>query len=88
MVGTGFALSKGRRSRVRSPAGLPIFIDSLGFTPIFGGPEAIINASFAQADAIADAAYDGVTAALRVNANAHPPPFYASPTCLTWFPVI
>ncbi len=53
--------------------GLPIFIDSPGFTPIFDGPEVIINASFAQANAIADAAYDGVTAALRVNANVHAP---------------
>lgn len=53
--------------------GLPIFIDSPGFTPLFDGPEVRINVAFADADAIAGAAYDGVTAALKVNANVHAP---------------
>ncbi len=53
--------------------GLPIFIDSPGFTPLFDGPEVKINVSFANADAIAGASYDGVTAALKVNANVHAP---------------
>lgn len=53
--------------------GLPIFIDSPGFTPLFDGPEVKINVSFADAEAIAGASYDGVTSALKVNANVHAP---------------
>ncbi|MEH6548229.1 MAG: hypothetical protein V7701_17470, partial [Sneathiella sp.] len=53
--------------------GLPIFIDSPGFTPLFDGPEIKINVSFADAGAIAGAGYDGVTSALKVNANVHAP---------------
>jgi len=53
--------------------GLPIFIDSPGYTPLFDGPEVKINVSFADADAIAGASYDGVTSALKVNANVHAP---------------
>ena len=53
--------------------GLPIFIDSPAFTPLFDGPEVKINVSFADADAIAGASYDGVTSALKVNANVHAP---------------
>jgi hypothetical protein len=53
--------------------GLPIFIDSPGFTPLFDGPEVKVHVSLANPDAIAGAAYDGVTSALRVNANIHAP---------------
>jgi len=53
--------------------GLPIFIDSPGFTPLFDGPEIKINVSFADANAIVGASYDGVTSALKVNANVHAP---------------
>jgi len=53
--------------------GLPIFIDSPGFTPLFDGPEITVNAAFADTDAVTGAAYDGVTAALHVNANIHAP---------------
>ena len=53
--------------------GLPIFIDSPGFTPVFDGPEVIINVGFADAAALDGASYDGVTSALRVNANVHAP---------------
>lgn len=53
--------------------GLPIFIDSPGFTPLFDGPEIKINVSFADAEAIVGASYDGVTSALKVNANVHAP---------------
>lgn len=55
--------------------GLPILIDSPGFTPIFDGPEVTINAAFAQHVDVAGMAYDGVTAALRVNVNVHAPLF-------------
>ncbi|MCE8546818.1 hypothetical protein KBY25_13390 [Ruegeria pomeroyi] len=53
--------------------GLPIYIDSPGYTPRFDGPEITLTVPFADADAVAGAAYDGVTAALRVNANIHAP---------------
>lgn len=53
--------------------GLPLFLDSPGFSPLFDGPEIRINVAFADADAVAGASYDGVTSALRVNANVHAP---------------
>ncbi len=51
--------------------GLPLFIDSPGFTPLFDGPEITVMVGFAQD--IGDVGFDGVTAALRVNANVHAP---------------
>jgi len=53
--------------------GLPIYIDSPGYTPLFDGPEVIVNVPFADASVITGASYDGVTSALRVNANIHAP---------------
>lgn len=53
--------------------GLPLFIDSPGYTPLFDGPEISVTVPFDDSDALAEAAYDGVTAALRVNANIHAP---------------
>ncbi len=53
--------------------GLPIFLDSPGFSPLFDGPEITINAAFSSNVTLEDVAYDGVTAALRVNANIHSP---------------
>jgi hypothetical protein len=53
--------------------GLPIFLDSPGFTPLFDGPEVKINVAFADPDILNGASYDGVTSALRVNANIHAP---------------
>lgn len=51
--------------------GFPILLDSPGFTPVFDGPEITINA--AVAGGAAGASFDGVTAALRVNASVHAP---------------
>ncbi|MEO1089780.1 MAG: hypothetical protein AAFX81_04055 [Pseudomonadota bacterium] len=51
--------------------GLPLLIDSPGFTPVFDGPEIAINA--AVAGAAVGASYDGVTSALRVNESIHAP---------------
>ena len=53
--------------------GFPIFLDSPGFTPAFDGPEIKINVGFASDVDIAGTSYDGVTSALRVNANIHAP---------------
>ena len=55
--------------------GVPIFLDSPGYTPIFNGPEIEINVTFSNADITTaiGASYDGVTSALRVNADLHAP---------------
>jgi len=53
--------------------GLPIFIDSPGFTPLFDGPEIKINVAFKDATSIDGVSYDGVTSALKVNASVHSP---------------
>lgn len=53
--------------------GLPIFLDSPGFTPIFDGPEIAINVGFRSDVDLTGMSYDGVTAALKVNANIHAP---------------
>lgn len=53
--------------------GLPIFLDSPGFTPLFDGPEITVNVAFNSDVDLQGVAYDGVTSALRVNANVHSP---------------
>lgn len=53
--------------------GLPIFLDSPGFTPLFDGPEIAVNVAFRSDVELEGVAYDGVTSALRVNANIHSP---------------
>jgi hypothetical protein len=53
--------------------GLPIFIDSPDFKPAFDGPEITITVPFTDDSIAAGVGYDGVTAALRVNANIHAP---------------
>lgn len=53
--------------------GFPIFLDSPGFTPLFDGPEVTVNVGFASNVNLEGVAYDGVTAALRVDANIHAP---------------
>jgi len=60
----------------RMPAtwpGLPIFIDSPGFTPLFDGPEISLTVAFADTATGEGISYDGVTSALRVNENIHAP---------------
>lgn len=53
--------------------GLPLFIDSPGFTPVFDGPEISLTVALPANTAVAGTGYDGVTSALRVNANVHAP---------------
>jgi len=55
--------------------GVPMFLDSPGYTPTFDGPQITINVALAaaEADLIDTASYDGVTAALRINADLHAP---------------
>ena len=51
--------------------GFPSLLDSPGFTPVFDGPEITIHA--AVTGGAEGAAFDGVTAALRVNESVHAP---------------
>jgi len=53
--------------------GLPIFLDSPGYTPILSETEITVAVPFANAADLAGTSYDGVTAALKVNANLHAP---------------
>ncbi len=50
--------------------GLPILLDSPGYSPLFDGPEISLTV---PVNAPEGTSYDGVTAALRVNANIHAP---------------
>lgn len=55
--------------------GVPMFLDSPGFTPVFDGPSITINAVLANADIATaeNASFDGVTSALKVNVDLHAP---------------
>ncbi len=53
--------------------GLPIFIDSPGYSPVFDGAEISLSVPFAANVGLEGTGYDGVTAALKVNANIHAP---------------
>ena len=53
--------------------GLPIFLDSPGYTPVLSETEISVAVPFANAVNLAGTSYDGVTAALRVNADLHTP---------------
>jgi len=53
--------------------GLPIYIDSPGFSPVLEAEEITINVAFADDGAVEGLTYDGVTSALRVNQNVHAP---------------
>jgi hypothetical protein len=53
--------------------GLPILIDSPGYTPILRTKSVEVRVPFADPKAIVGQAFDGVTAGLRVNANVHAP---------------
>lgn len=52
--------------------GLPIYIDSPGYTPVFDGPEVAVTVPL-SAQIQSGTKYDGVTSALRVNADIHAP---------------
>jgi hypothetical protein len=53
--------------------GFPIYLDSPGFTPLFDGPEITLTAALSGDVALEGVKYDGVTAALQVNADIHAP---------------
>ncbi len=53
--------------------GLPILIDSPGWSPGFKGGTLEVKVPFDDIDAVNGASFDGVTAALRVSASVHNP---------------
>ena len=53
--------------------GLPLLIDSPGYSPVFKGEMLEVRVPFDDIGAIGDAGFDGVTSALRVNASVHDP---------------
>lgn len=57
----------------RTWPGLPILIDSPGWTPIFGKRTVTVRVPFDDIGAVETGGFDGVTAALRVNASVHSP---------------
>ncbi len=57
----------------RTWPGLPIFIDSPGYEPSIAGNEISVEVPLDAIGSVADFGYDGVTAALRVNASVHSP---------------
>ncbi|MFN7168486.1 MAG: hypothetical protein ACK4NV_15660 [Pannonibacter sp.] len=57
----------------RTWPGVPVLLDSPGYSPVFDGPEIKVSVPLGTAEAPEAMAYDGVTAALKVNANVHAP---------------
>jgi hypothetical protein len=53
--------------------GLPILIDSPGWSPSFKGRTVAVRVPFDDIGVVSSAGFDGVTAALRVNASMHSP---------------
>ncbi|HWW08169.1 hypothetical protein [Collimonas sp.] len=53
--------------------GLPILIDSPGWNPVFKGKSLEVKVPFDDIGVVQTAGFDGVTAALRVNASVHNP---------------
>jgi hypothetical protein len=53
--------------------GLPLLIDSPGYTPVFKGESVEVKVPFDDIGVINEAGFDGVTSALRVNASVHNP---------------
>jgi len=53
--------------------GLPILIDSPGYSPVFEGGSVEVRVPFAELGVLEGLRFDGVTAALRVNASVHAP---------------
>jgi len=53
--------------------GVPLLIDSPGYAPRFKGNAVTVRVPFDDVSVLKGAAFDGVTAGLRVNASAHAP---------------
>ncbi len=67
-------IPEGRKPRLpKTWPGLPILIDSPGWSPTFDGEVVEVKVGFDDIGAIAAGGFDGVTAGLRVNASVHAP---------------
>lgn len=67
-------IPEGSRPRLpRTWPGLPLLIDSPGWSPSFKGGSVNVRVPFDKVSALQSAQFDGVTAALRVNASVHAP---------------
>ncbi|MFT3721413.1 hypothetical protein [Pseudorhodoferax sp.] len=67
-------IPEGTKPRVpKTWPGLPLLIDSPGWTPTFKGGTVEVRVPFDDIGVIEAGAFDGVTAALRVNASVHAP---------------
>jgi len=67
-------IPEGAKPRVpKTWPGLPILIDSPGWSPTFKGGTVEVRVPFDDIGAVESGAFDGVTAALRVNASVHSP---------------
>lgn len=53
--------------------GLPILIDSPGYSPVISGEDVMVRVPFRDAKSLKGIAFDGVTSGLRVNESAHAP---------------
>jgi len=53
--------------------GLPILIDSPGYSPLFDDTQVTVKVPLRNAQEFTGMAFDGVTAGLRVNESAHAP---------------
>jgi hypothetical protein len=64
----------GRKPRLpKTWPGLPILIDSPGWSPTFDGETVEVKVPFDEIGVVTAASFDGVTAGLRVNASVHAP---------------
>jgi hypothetical protein len=67
-------IPEGTKPRVpKTWPGLPILIDSPGWAPIFKNETVEVRVPFDDIGAVEGGTFDGVTAALRVNASVHSP---------------
>ncbi|MGB3836983.1 hypothetical protein [Castellaniella sp.] len=67
-------IPEGAKPRVpKTWPGLPILIDSPGWTPVFKDKTVNVRVPFDDISAVEGGSFDGVTAALRVNASVHSP---------------
>jgi hypothetical protein len=67
-------IEKGSKPRLpKTWPGLPLFIDSPGYTPVFAKGSVTVRVPFDEIGALPGMKFDGVTAALQVNANVHAP---------------
>jgi hypothetical protein len=67
-------IAEGTKPRVpKTWPGLPILIDSPGWSPVFKGNTVDVRVPFDDVTALAASTFDGVTAGLQVNASLHAP---------------